>query len=93
MSSKLSINLPEDLVAEAAQIEGLEYRVGLFIRAELTQHRKRQSQYSDQARDIVQQALRDAERMKADGVTREESMRRFEETYESIMQHIAARTA
>lgn len=49
-------DLPEDLVAEAAQVPGLRLRLMSFLRAEVTQHRKRQSHHSAQARDIVRQA-------------------------------------
>ena len=63
MNAAPFIDLPDDLIADAAQVPGLRMRLMSFLRAEVTQHRKRQSLHSLQAREIVRQAREEVAEM------------------------------
>jgi len=89
MSITSLVDIPDDLAAEAAKVEGLPQRLLLFIRAEVTQDHKRKSRHSAEAREIVARAMERAEKMKAEGFDREEAMERFAANYESILEHIS----
>ena len=89
MSITSIADIPEDLAAEAAQVEGLQERLILWLRAEVTQDKKRKSRHSAQAREIVRQAMDRAEGMKAAGFDREEAMVRFQKSYDSIIEQIS----
>lgn len=89
MSITSIADIPEDLAAEAAQVEGLQERLILWLRAEVTQDKKRKSRHSSQAREIVRQAMNRAEGMKATGFDREEAMARFQKNYDSIIERIS----
>ncbi|NLT71285.1 MAG: hypothetical protein GXX91_11405 [Verrucomicrobiaceae bacterium] len=89
MSITSIADIPEDLAAEAAQVEGLQERLILWLRAEVTQDKKRKSRHSSQAREIVHQAMDRAEGMKAAGFDREEAMARFQKNYDSIIEQIS----
>jgi hypothetical protein len=56
-------DIPDDLIADAAQVPGLRIRLISFLRAEVTQHRKRQNMHSLQAREIVRQAREEVAKM------------------------------
>ena len=56
MNVPLTIDLPSDLAAKAAEIPGLTTRLRLFIRAEITQHEKRQRRHSAEALALVERA-------------------------------------
>lgn len=56
-------DIPDDLIADAAQVPGLRIRLMSFLRAEVTQHRKRQNMHSLQAREIVRQAREEVAKM------------------------------
>lgn len=57
------MDIPDDLIADAAQVPGLRLRLMSFLRAEVTLHRKRQSLHSLQAREIVRQAREEVAEM------------------------------
>ncbi|MCB1227988.1 MAG: hypothetical protein KDK99_19435 [Verrucomicrobiales bacterium] len=82
------VDIPDDLAAEAAQVEGLQDRLIFWLRAEVTQDRKRKSRYSAQAQEIVRGAIERAEKMKAEGFDREAAMDRFEESYGEILDQL-----
>lgn len=89
MSVPLTIDLPPDLAAKAAEIPGLLVRLRLFIRAEITQHEKRQRRHSAEARALVDRAFQRADEMKVTGVTSGQARTGFAETYEKVMQQIS----
>jgi hypothetical protein len=79
-------DLPEDLVAEAAQVPGLRLRLMSFLRAEVTQHRKRQSQHSTQARDIVREAREEVAAMETlSAADQAEARHEFAHFYEELI--------
>lgn len=82
------VEIPDDLAAEAAQVEGIGARLLCFLRAEVSQNRKRQSLHSAEAREIVRRAREEAEQMRAAGVTREEAMASFEKNYLEILKQL-----
>lgn len=89
MSVPLTIDLPPDLAAKAAEIPGLLIRLRLFIRAEITQHEKRERRHSAEARALVDRAYQRAEELKAAGVTAEQARAGFAETYERVLHQIS----
>ena len=92
MSVPLTIDLPPDLAAKAAEIPGLATRLRLYIRAEITQHEKRQRRYSAEALALVECAYRRAEELKAAGITPEQARASFAESYGKILPQIPHRT-
>ena len=93
MSITSLVDIPEDLAAAAAKVEGLPLRLLLFIRAEVTQDQKRKSRHSAQAQEIVKKATKDAEDMLAAGFSREEAMAEFQTLYSEVLNQIAERHA
>ena len=91
MNATQLADIPDDLAAEAAQVPGLSTRLFSFLRAEVSMHRKRQSRYSAQVREIAQQAKAEAERMKAAGVTPKEACAEFVKMYVELMDKLAAK--
>ena len=91
MNAQHLVEIPADLAAEAAEVPGIRDRLLSFIRAEVSLHRKRQSRYSVEARDIVQRAREDAEQMKKSGVTPEQAKADFVKLHSEIMDQISAR--
>jgi len=88
MSITSIADIPEDLAAEAAQVEGLQERLILWLRAEVTQDKKRKSRHSAQASEIVRQAMGRAEEMRMTGFDREKAMERFQKNYDAIVEQI-----
>lgn len=82
-------DIPEDLAAEAAQVPGINTRLRFFLRAEISQHKKRQRQHSEQAKEVVRQAHAEAERLRAAGVTPEQARAEFTTLYQEMMDQIA----
>lgn len=93
MSITSLVDIPEDLAAEAAKVEGLPQRLIFWLRAEVTQDKKRKSRYSAQAQEIVKQAMEQAEKMKAEGFDRAAAMEEFKSLYEDIIETISSRHA
>jgi hypothetical protein len=78
--------IPDDLAAEAAQVPGFGVRLVSFIRAEVSQHRKRKVQNSSRAKALVEQARAELENSPA--LSPEEkaaAKREFAAMYEKMM--------
>ena len=80
--------LPPDLAAKAAEVPGLDVRLLMFIRQEVTLHERRQSRYSVQAREILRQAEEQAAAEKDSGVSVEERRAEFLKLYEKVIDQI-----
>lgn len=85
------VEIPDDLAAEAAQVEGIGARLLCFLRAEVSQNRKRQSRHSAEAREIVRRAREEAGKMRAAGVTPEQARAEFATLYTEIIDQISAK--
>jgi len=88
MSAFVIPELPPDLAAKAAEVPGLDVRLLMFIRQEVSLHEKRQSRYSAEAREILRQAKEDAAAEKDSDVPVEERRAEFLKLYESILNRI-----
>lgn len=82
-------DIPEDLAAEAAQVPGLSKRLASFLRAEVLQHRRRQSRYSLQTTQIAAQAEQQAALLIAAGTTPEQARAEFARQYAELMKDLA----
>ncbi len=80
--------IPSDIAAEAAQVPGIGVRLLSFLRAEIAQNQKRLRQHSQEARELVQEAQAEAEKLKAAGITREEAMENFEKSYAAVLKQL-----
>ncbi len=83
-------DIPEELAAEAAQVPGINTRLRFFLRAEISQHRKRQRQHGSHAKEIVQRAKEEAEQLRAAGMTPEQAKAEFVQLHREIVDQIAA---
>lgn len=82
------VDIPDDLAAEAAQVEGLPDRLIFWLRAEVTQDKKRKSRHSAEAREIVKRAM---ERAKDHPMTEAEKAAAragFVERYETMIANL-----
>jgi glutamyl-tRNA reductase len=80
--------IPADIAAEAAQVPGIGVRLISFLRAEIAQNQKRLRQHSQEARELVQEAQAEAEKLKAAGITREVAMENFEKSYAAVLKQL-----
>ena len=78
-------DIPADLAEEAARVPGIGVRLVSFLRAEIAQNQKRLRRHSQEARELVEQAKAEAEKIKAEGITREQVMESFEKNYFDIL--------
>jgi predicted nucleic acid-binding Zn-ribbon protein len=78
-------DIPADLAEEAARVPGIGVRLVSFLRAEIAQNQKRLRRHSQEARELVEQAKAEAEKLKAEGITREQVMESFEKNYFDIL--------
>jgi hypothetical protein len=90
MSTTLTVDLPIDVVSEAQENEDFPIRLGQFVLSEVVRRRKRKSPHRQQAEEMVKLALADAERIKAQGVPREDLMNEFSLLYENILEKISS---
>jgi predicted nucleic acid-binding Zn-ribbon protein len=81
-------DIPADLAEEAARVPGIGVRLVSFLRAEIAQHQKRLRRHSQEARELVEQAKAEAEKLKAEGITREQVMESFEKNYFDILKQL-----
>ncbi len=81
-------DIPADLAEEAAQVPGIGVRLVSFLRAEIAQNQKRLRRHSQEARELVEQAKAEAEKFKAEGITREQVMESFEKNYFDILKQL-----
>lgn len=86
MSAFAIPELPPDLAAKAAEVPGLDVRLLMFIRQEVSLHERRQSRFSAEAREIVRQAKARAEELKQEGLTPEQSRTEFLELYDVLIE-------
>ncbi len=77
--------LPPDLAAKAAEVPGLDLRLLMFIRQEVSLHEKRQSRYSAQAREILRQAKEEAAAHPMTEEEKAEARRTFAERYAQLL--------
>jgi len=75
-------DIPADLAEEAARVPGIG------LRAEIAQNQKRLRRHSQEARELVEQAKAEAEKLKAEGITREQVMESFEKNYFDILKQL-----
>ncbi len=85
MSITQLADIPDDLAAEAAQVPGIHTRLISFLRAEIAQNRRRQSQHSEQVREIVRQSHAEAEKLKAAGMTPEQAWAEFSAPHKEVI--------
>ena len=83
--------IPDELAAEAAQVPGLSKRLLSFLRAEVSQHRRRQSRYSAEAQQLAQASSEQACALKAAGMKPEEARAQFGKLYIEVMNDIPGR--
>ncbi|MBE2287750.1 MAG: hypothetical protein IAE77_30110 [Prosthecobacter sp.] len=81
-------DIPADLAEEAARVPGIGVRLVSFLRAEIAQNQKRLRRHSQEARELVEQAKAEAEKLKASGITREQAMESFEKNYFDILKQL-----
>lgn len=81
-------DIPADLAEEAARVPGIGVRLVSFLRAEIAQNQKRLRRHSQEARELVEQAKAEAEKVKAEGITREQVMESFEKNYFDILKQL-----
>ena len=87
----ITIELPPELDQDVKQIPDVQERVIEFLRDQADYEKWRRARYSDEARQILEESKADAERMRAEGVPREEVFRQFFEAYDRITRQIAER--
>lgn len=85
MSITSLVDIPEDLAAEAAQVEGLPQRLIFWLRAEITQDKKRKSRHSAQAKEIVSRARERAQKEPMTEEEKEAARSTFVERYEQML--------
>lgn len=81
-------DIPSDIAEEAARVPGIGVRLVSFLRAEIAQNQKRLRRHSEEARELVEQAKAEAEKLKAEGITREQVMESFEKNYFDILKQL-----
>ena len=87
----ITIELPPDLDRDVKQIPDVQERVIEFLRDQADYEKWRRARYSDEAFQILEESKAEAERLKAEGVPREEVFRQFFEAYDRIDAQIAGR--
>ncbi len=87
----ITIELPPDLDRDVKQIPDVQERVIEFLRDQADYERWRRARYSEDAFQILEESKAEAERLKAEGVPREEVFRQFFEAYDRINAQIAGR--
>lgn len=84
-------DIPADLAEEAARVPGIGVRLVSFLRAEIAQNQKRLRRHSQEARELVEQAKAEAEKLKAAGMTPEQARADFVIHYKEVMDQITAK--
>lgn len=85
MSVTLSIDLPEDLAAQAAQLEGLPQRLASWLRAEVSLDTQKRSPHHAVAKEIVQHAMERAARSPMTETEKEAARATFVDRYETMI--------
>lgn len=78
------IELPAELSAKAQAVPGLPERLLRFIKMEVAMNERRQERHSPEALALVKRARTLAEQRKAQGVSRVEGMKAFEQNFAEI---------
>jgi hypothetical protein len=73
----ITVELPSELEAQMRPISDLDERLVAFFHNQAEYEQWRNARYSERARRLVKEGMEDAERLKAEGVPREELFRRF----------------
>jgi hypothetical protein len=73
----ITVELPPEIEAQVRTIPNLDQRVLSFLRSQVEHEKWREQRYSEKARSIVREGLSDTERMKTQGVSREEMFQRL----------------
>lgn len=87
----ITIELPPDLDQDVKGIPDVQERVIEFLRDQADYEKWRRARYSEEAFQILDESKAEAERLKAEGVPREEVFRQFFEAYDRINAQIAGR--
>ena len=86
MSNALHLaEIPDELAAEAAQVPGLPKRLLNFLRAEVSQHRRRQSRYSPEAQQIAQASAEQAAALQAARMKPADARAEFASLYSEVI--------
>lgn len=78
------VELPPDVEQRVRDIPDLNQRIAAFLRDQADWEDWRQRRYSAKAQTIASEALAEAETLKAQGVSREETFRDFFKVYDGI---------
>jgi hypothetical protein len=80
----MTFDIPSDVQAGVAGIADLDLRVSLFLRHEARMEAVRRQRHSPQAREIVAEAVRQAESDKAAGFDWDESFAQLRQAQQDI---------
>jgi 23S rRNA maturation-related 3'-5' exoribonuclease YhaM len=80
--------IPDELAAEAAQVPGLPKRLLNFLRAEVSQHRRRQSRYSPEAQQIAWASTEQAAALQAAGMKPADARAEFAALHAEVMKDL-----
>lgn len=78
------LDLPAELSTKAKAVPDLPERLVRFIRMEAAVNEQRQKRFSPEAVAALQRARALVERRKAEGVTRQDGMKAFEQNFTEI---------
>ncbi len=80
----MTFDIPADVQAGVAGISDLDLRVALYLRHEAQMEAVRRQRYSPQAREIVAEAVRQAEADKAAGFNWDDSFAQLRQAQQDI---------
>jgi glutamyl-tRNA reductase len=84
----ITFDIPADVQAEVEGIPDLNLRVALFLRHEAQLEKVRRQRHSAQAREIVGEAVRQAEIEKAAGFDAAESFSQLRQAHQDITERL-----
>ena len=84
----ITINLAPEVEQGARRIVDLQRRVEDFVRSQVELEQWRERRYSPEARALAAEAMARAERLRAQGITREEAFRQLREAHAEIAKHL-----
>jgi len=80
----ITVEVPPEVEAQMRPISDLDERLLAFFHNQAEYEQWRNARYSERARQLLKEGKEDAERLKAEGVPREELFRRFFAVIDSI---------
>jgi hypothetical protein len=89
MNLTLNVDLPEQDRETVAQIGDLEARVAWFVGEQVALERWRNSRHEASDRELAIEAVRQAEKMKEDRISREDVAKRFLKRWDEVMSQVA----